>query len=305
MMQTAISLERQLPFKTTLSVSFIAARTLHALRTRNVNAPVIIRNSAGEIVSHTRPVPNAGDIFQYESDGRFNQTQMVVTLNNRLSSRFSFFANYTLNRAMSDTDGVGTFPADDYDLSAEYGRASTDVRHTFSAGGTFDLPFKIRLNPLIFTSSGRPFNITTGRDANLDSLFTDRPIFAFDLTKPGVTITRFGAFDPNPSPGQQLIPRNYGRSPAFFSVNLNASRTFKFGKAKTITGKAGEKPYNLLFGVRAINLFNRTNFASPVGNLSSPFFGQSVATAGGFGAASVGNPAAGNRRLEAQIRFSF
>jgi len=54
-----------------------------------------------------------------------------------------------------------------------------------------------------------------------------------------------------------------------------------------------------------LNLFNRNNFDLPVGNLSSPFFGQSVSTAGGFGAASVGNPAAGNRRVETQVRFEF
>jgi hypothetical protein len=50
---------------------------------------------------------------------------------------------------------------------------------------------------------------------------------------------------------------------------------------------------------------DRTNFDLPVGNLSSPFFGQPVSTTGGFGAASVGNPAAGNRRIETQIRLEF
>ena len=305
MTQAALSLERQLPLKTTVSATFIAARTFHALRTRNINSPVIARDAAGEIVTGARPLSDRGDILQYESNGRFNQTQLVLTVNNRLSNRISFFANYTLNRAKSDTDGVGTFPSDNYDLSTEYGRSSSDVRHTFSASGTFDLPFKIRLNPLVFASSGRPFNITTGRDANRDSFFTDRPAFATDLTKPGVIVTEFGAFDPNPLHGQQIIPRNYGTSPGFFSVNLNASRVFKFGQAKTTNGKAGEKPYNLTISARAVNLFNRAKFAGPVGNLSSPFFGQSVSTAGGFGAASVGNPAAGNRRVELQIRFSF
>lgn len=305
MTQAAISVERQLPFKTTFAASLIAARTFHALRTRNVNSPVIVRNAAGEIVSSARPLAGQGDIFQYESNGRFNQAQLVLTLNNRFSSRLSFFANYTLNRAMSDTDGVGTFPSDNYDLSSEYGRSSQDVRHTFSVGGTFDLPFKIRLNPLVFASSGRPFNIISGRDANLDSFFTDRPAFAVDLTKPGVIVTPFGAFDPDPAPGQQTIPRNFGTSPGFFSVNLNASRVFKFGRAKTTGGKQGEKPYSLTLFARAINLFNRTNFASPVGNLSSPFFGQSTSVSGGFGAASVANPGAGNRRIELQIRFGF
>jgi hypothetical protein len=305
MMQAAFSIERQLPMKTTFAATFIAARTFHALRTRNINSPIIIHNAVGEIISTARPLDNQGDIFQYESSGRFNQTQLVLTLNNRFSNSISFFANYTLNRAKSDTDGIGTFPSDNYDLSSEYGRSSTDVRHTFSAGGTFDLPFEIRFNPLIFASSGRPFNITSGRDANLDSWFTDRPAFASDLNKPGIVVTRFGAFDPNPSPGQQIIPRNFGTSQGFFSVNLNVSRIFKFGEAKKTNGKRSEKPYSLAVSARAMNLFNRTNLANPVGNISSPFFGQAVSTAGGFGAASVGNPAAGNRRIELQIRFSF
>jgi hypothetical protein len=54
-----------------------------------------------------------------------------------------------------------------------------------------------------------------------------------------------------------------------------------------------------------VNLFNRVNLDLPIGNLSSPSFGRSLATAGGFGAGSIGNPAAGNRRIEAQIRSEF
>ena len=305
MTQAAISVERQLPLKTTFSATFIFARGFHALRARNVNAPVITRNAAGEIVSSLRPFPNRGEVYQYESSGNFRQRQLLLTLNNRLNQRVSFYVNYTLNKTTSDTDGVGSFPANSYDLSAETGRAANDARQMFSVGGSFELPFKIRLSPLVFASSGLPFNITIGRDANLDSIFSDRPAFADDLNKPGVIITRFGAFDPNPSPAQRIIPRNFGNSPAFFVVNLSATRTFKFGKTKTVNGKKTEKPYALLFGIRAVNLFNRVNFAVPIGNLSSPFFGQSLATSGGFGAGNVGNPAAGNRRIETQIRFNF
>jgi hypothetical protein len=43
------------------------------------------------------------------------------------------------------------------------------------------------------------------------------------------------------------------------------------------------------------------NAGTPVGNLSSPFFGQSLSTAGGFG----GGGAAGNRRIEMELRFGF
>ena len=315
LMQTAISIERQLPLKTTVSASYINSRTRRALRTRNTNAPVIVRNSTGAIVSRLRPSGEIGDVFEYESSGRINQNQLLLILNNRLNPRFSFFVNYTLNRAFGDTEGVGTFPADSNNLDTEYGRSSFDVRHNLAAGGTFEIPFGIRLNPLVYASSGRPFNVTTGVDANGDAIFTDRPALADDLTKPGVRVTPFGAFDPNPANGQAIIPRNFGKSPGYFIVNLNINRTFTFGgrlpaktESQTTTTQnnaAKENPYRLTLGVRVLNVFNRVNFELPVGNISSPFFGQSVSTAGGFGAASVGNPAAGNRRVEMQIRFAF
>ena len=71
-------------------------------------------------------------------------------------------------------------------------------------------------------------------------------------------------------------------------------------------GGAREHPYNLTISVNASNLFNRTNASAPVGSLSSPLFGQSLALAGGginFGGG--GGTAANNRRVDVQLRFSF
>ena len=338
-MQTAISVERQLPYRVTISINYIAARTLHVLRSRNINAPV----------GGVRPFGNIGNIFQYESSGRFNQNQLIVSVNNRFSRALTLFANYTFNKASSDTDGANSFPVNQYDLTTEYGRSSQDIRHRLFIGGSINaLPWGIRLNPLITINSGRPFNITTGRDTNGDTLFTERPAFATDLSKPGVVVTRFGAFDPNPAPGQALIPRNYGTSPSFFNVNLRASKTFSFGEVKSAAGGAQgggrggrgggggggggrggrgggggrggfgggssgetlggdsrtESRYNLTLSVNFQNLFNHTNAGAPVGNLSSPFFGQSNAGAGRFGFGG-GGQAGGNRRVELQLRFSF
>ena len=51
---------------------------------------------------------------------------------------------------------------------------------------------------------------------------------------------------------------------------------------------------------------NGVNPFMPVGNLSSQLFGESLSTAGGFGGGGGGgNPAAGNRRIIGQVRFSF
>jgi hypothetical protein len=349
--QSSISLERQLPGNWTFSATFINSRSLHLLRARNINAPLTGTFVPGVAGSGARPFGTLGNIYEYESSGRLSQNQLLLGIGNRLNRTFSIFARYSLGKAMSDTDGAGTFPADQYDLASEWGRASFDVRHRFIVGGTINAPWGLRLSPLVMLTSGRPFNITTGRDTNGDSLFTERPAFATDLTKPGVIVTRFGAFDPNPLPGQELIPRNYGDGPAFFNVNLGLSRTFGFGgsreraansSAQDAGGQGGgrggmgggrrggggggggfgrggggggrgggggassDSRYNLTFSVQVQNLLNTTNEGTPVGNLSSSLFGESLSTAGGFGGGGGGgNPAAGNRRIIGQVRFSF
>jgi carboxypeptidase family protein len=309
MVQGAIGFERRLPRLTTLTVSYIGSRTQHALRSRNINAPVIIRTASGEVISRKRPLGSTGEIFQYESSGRLNQNQLFVTLNSRPSRRLTYFVNYALTKAMGDTEGVRTTPAESYDLSSEYGDSLFDARHTLSAGGTYEGPFGLKFSPLIFASSSRPFNITTGIDINEDSTFSDRPGLAATETVGNVRVTPFGVFDLSPT-AQAPIPRNFARGARYFIVHVNVSRTFAFGTIRksssgTSAAAAADNKYKLSLGVRIVNLFNNVNLDLPTGNLSSPFFGQPTSTSGGFGPASIGNPSAGNRRIEAQLRFDF
>lgn len=58
--------------------------------------------------------------------------------------------------------------------------------------------------------------------------------------------------------------------------------------------------YNLTVGIMARNVLNHLNLAPPVGVITSPFFGESTAMAGGYGASN-----AVDRRVELQARFSF
>ncbi len=220
-MQSAISVERALPHNFTTSVTFSHSRTLHVLRARAINAPL-----PGTGV---RPLASINNYFEYDSSGRFNQNQFIVTLNSRLNRRATFNINYVFSKTNSDTDGSGTFAANPYDFSQEYGRASNDVRHRFVLTGNFRAPWGVSLSPFFILSSGQPFNITIGRDLNGDTVFADRPAFATDLTKPGVVITKFGAFDTSPAAGAQLIPRNFGQGPGSMIANLRVSKSFAFG----------------------------------------------------------------------------
>ena len=346
--QSSISLERQLPLNWTFTATYINSRSLHLLRARNINAPLPGTFIASIPGSGVFPLGNASNVYQYESSGRANQNQLLLSVNNRLNRHFSLFVRYALSKAESDSDGAGSFPANQYDLTSEWGRASFDVRHSFIVGGSINAPWGVRLSPLIMLTSGRPFNITTGRDTNGDSLFTERPSFAASnasCADANIVCTSYGNFNLNPAAGEELIPRNYGNGPSFFNVNLGLSRTFGFGGSRSDAagaaaarggggggrggaggrgggaggggfggrggfggeggGGANDSRYNLTFSVQVQNLLNTTNEGTPVGNLSSQLFGESLSTAGGFGRGGAGNPAAGNRRIVASVRFSF
>jgi hypothetical protein len=238
-----VQVERQLPGRFTATVGFYTIHIQHVVRARDINAPLIGSITPGNSQG-IRPFGNVGDIYQYESSGRFDQNQLFIAVNKRFSPTLSFFSNYVLSRSQNDTDGQGgsMFPANSYDLSNEYGRAAFDVRHRFTFAGTWNLPWwGVSLNPFILATSGRPFNITTGQDTNLDRLFTERPTFApagVDCSNPPANIicTPFGNFNRNPTPGETLIPRNFGEGPGYFSVNLRISKTWSFGSLPTSDG---------------------------------------------------------------------
>jgi Carboxypeptidase regulatory-like domain len=330
--QSSLSVERQLPANFTVTGTFIASEGRRQLRSLPLNAP---------LADGTLPLgAAAGNVDQIESTGRLNETQWILGVTNRLSPKLSVFFRYFYTHASSDTDGDGTFPSNPYDLADEYGRSSIDVRHRIVLGGNVTGPWDIRIAPFVIASTGRPFNITAGEDLNGDHLFTDRPGFATNPAKVGVVSTPYGLLDPNPTPDEIIIPRNFGEAPGFFSMNLRLSRTFRFGPQKDTDappdgpagggggqwgggggrggggggrggggrrgGGEGGGP-GLTVSFSAQNLFNRVNLSAPIGVLTSDNFGRSLSAVSGFGfgAGPGGGGSAPNRRIELQARLSF
>jgi len=153
----------------------------------------------------------------------------------------------------------------------------------------------------------------------------------------------FGCFNLNPAPGTPAIGRNFARGPGSVMVNLRIAKTWSFGnRAETSSGGFGgpgggmmrggggppppgggggpmimiggpggggaaAKKYNLTVSVNAQNALNHPNFANPNGNLSSPFFGQSLSlSGGGFGGPfGGGSSTTYNRKIDLQMRFAF
>jgi hypothetical protein len=233
----AIQAERQLPGNWTVFGVFFNYRTSRVFRQRNINAFLPGTFALGDpTLTGVRPNPEEGDVYQYESTGKFNDYRLQVGVRKQFRPGLSINVNYSTGKATSDTDCIfggigGCFPANSYDLSSENGRVAFFPRHQLFIVGSFALPvLKLQFNPFITARTGHFFNITAGRDLNGDGIFNDRPAFADAQTAPAdLRVTEFGNFDVNPKPGQTIIPRNFGEGPALISFNLGISRTFGFG----------------------------------------------------------------------------
>lgn len=319
--QFALTLERQFFNRFMVSGTFTNSMGVDSLRSQNINAFLPGTYDSSIPGSGVRPFPG-GNIYAYESNGRFRQNQLVTNVNARISKGYVLQGYYAWGSAMSDTDGAQSFPGNPYNPASDFSRAGFDVGHRAFISGTITAPFGFLFSPFIVAHSGAPFDITTGEDLNGDSLFNDRPGWPTDLSRSSVVKTKWGTFDTHPQAGQTTIPRNLGSSPGMFGVNLRVSKLFGFG-AHVASSEAGgqtvqsghgpghgghheqdtgasDRKYTLTFSVAARNLFNRVNLDTPVGNLSSPLFGHSTSIHGyGHGSASA------NRTIDLQLRFSF
>ena len=335
--QTAIGIERQLPWNSAFSVTFTNSRAVHVLRTRNINAPMP--------VTGLKPYPTLGQIDLYEASGILNQNQIMTNFNTRFNKRLTLNAGYSYNRAFSNADGVGSVPANQYDLSTEYGRSSIDLRHRLFIMSSYEAKYGVRFSPFITINSGRPFNITTGRDNNGDQMFTDRPslVAAADLTNPNIRATQFGIFNLAPGPNDAIIARNFGDGPGAITINTRVSKTWGFGpERKTFSGPGSgfdgghggggggggahgggrggggggmrmggggmggdgaattPRRYNLTLSANVRNLLNHTNPGQYIGNLTSPLFGTANTLGGGFHGGS-----ANNRGIDFRLSLNF
>ena len=322
--QAVASLEHQVGKVATLTETFVHSHGVHQL---------FSIDNAFDPAN-----PTATPAYMYVSEGVFTQNQLITQFNVRAGARLTIFSFYSFSHANGDTSGAGSFPSDPVrGIAADYGRTQYDAHHRLFVGGSISLAHGFRVSPFMVANSGAPYNITLGHDLNGDSIFNDRPAFAIPGSTPAADIVNepgFPAFNIAPAPGQPTIPVNFGNGPAQFTLNLRLSKAFGLGPKLESTagnqsqggqrgggdhggrgGPGGGGPrgmggifsqdrssqrYTLTFSANARNIFNRVNPGSPVGNLSSPLFGESTSLAGG-----IFNTQSANRRLDFQVMFAF
>lgn len=177
-----LQIERQIfnDMSINLQYSYWGHRFGSTARDINLSAPTgtladgrpIYRGSAG------RPDARFRQINLIESGGIGNYNGLDLTLRKRFSKGVLLSASYSWSHALADSELDGTTLSNPADRSFDYGNASTDVRHNFTAQGLWAPQFKwvkgFELSSVFFYNSGYPINAQAGADLNNDLILNDR-----------------------------------------------------------------------------------------------------------------------------------
>lgn len=217
--------------------------------------------AALETIRQFRPDPSLTQIEELQSRGNSNYHGISFEITRRFKASAFVRASYTLSKLIDDGIVNTSSPLVVGDFRRESAQSLLDARHRVAISGYFQTPRMIggmKLAGTLNFASARPFSISAnGNDRNLDDVDNDRPNFVGDLDS-----IRWR--NPSSSLNQTLadsfslptigtvgnLPRNAGRGPASYTLNLRLSRAFH------ITER-----HNLEFQIEAFNPLNSTVFS--------------------------------------------
>ena len=265
----------------------------------NFGTNFIIGRTIGEV---NNPVVGGPDrVVNLESSVKTFYDGLLLSAEKRFSNRFSFRAAYTLSKSLNyandDQIPFSNGPLDPNNLQLEFGPTPNDQRHRFTFAGVVDVPYGVRISPILTVASGVPSDILLPDGAtrlpNLQRNAGGR------IFKNAAQLNQFiGQLNAARPANNQLplAPGNARFTDNFSSLDIRLSKTF------TIKERFRLEPL-----VEIFNVFNTTNILgnsntnySGFGNvLGTSNFGQPVMTAGGvFGSG-------GPRAVQIGGRFSF
>jgi len=290
--QYSFLVERQLASNLSASMGYLGNGARHLQYQRDANQAVYISGQSNPSnVNNRRPInhDSFANISEALTGASSSYNSLQVTLNRQFSHGFTLLANYTCSKAIDlqsqDQQSVGELDfVDSNNARLDRAQSSLDLRHIFNLSFLWQAP-KInhwgfvgrqvlggwQTNAIARYASGRPFNITSGVDSNLNGVNNDRPNLVgdphLDSSRPkSARVARY--FDPkafvaappgtNGTTGRNIL---YG----FGSANWDMSffRNFPI-----------HERYQLQFRAEFFNIFNKPNFGSPVAVLTNPSAGQ-------------------------------
>ncbi len=271
--QWNMAIEQSLGSSQTLSASYVGAAGRRLLRSEGL----------------ANPNPNFQQVFIVTNDATSDYHALQLQFQRRLTKRLQALAAYTWSHSIdiNSNDSLNNIPSGKVDPGLDRGPSDFDVRHSFGAAVTYDLPTtNLRglgnrlfrnwsLDTMVIARTATPVDIFNGRDIGF-GLFNFRPdriegvpLYLKDLSAPGGRIINRAAFAIPQNSRQGTLGRNALRGFPVSQINLALRRRLKLNEQ-----------FNLQLRAEFINLFNHPNFGDPVGDLGSGLFGHSTSMLG-------------------------
>jgi hypothetical protein len=319
------SVEKSLGAETTLELGYLGSHGLHLQRSHLINnaptgpgaigprrpfrtlsfLPGMVLPTDIAITSTTFPVSG---INLLENSAQSWYQAGYVNLRRRFSRGWTFLANYTFSKNLSDAPDFrspmfeSAAPQDNSNLRLEKGLAC-DVRHRFSLSMVYGIPAlkksgfvnavskDWRLSAIYQAQSGFPFTISVfGDTANAGTLLGENPIRA--------NYTGQSVFDANSGTADRWFNTAAFTTPAAFTFG-NVGRNTVYGPGRQTLDLALQREFAMTETIKvqvraeAFNALNKTNLGTPNRFVNTPQFG------------TITEAATPGREIQLGLRVSF
>jgi hypothetical protein len=272
-------------------------------------------------------IPNFYAFVTTKNGATSDYHALQIQFQRRLSRGVQVLSNYvwshSIDNASTDTLLVGSNFSE---LNRNRGSSDFDLRHSFNTAVSWNLPtlktgriakailggfsldglFNARSAPVVNLIGGYAYGGQSYRVSRPDYV-GGQPIYIQDPTVAGGKRLNQAAFISPPTDAngnvtrQGTLGRGTVRGFSLWQFDLAVRRQFNFNER-----------LNLQLKVEAFNVLNRSNFASPVAEISSPLFGQATRMYNrGFGSGGVTsgfNPlyqSGGPRSMQLSAKLNF
>jgi hypothetical protein len=306
-LQWSAGLEQPLGARQSLSLSYVGAAGRRLLRQTAL----------------LKPNPNFSVVRLLTNGSSSDYQALQAVYARRLARGLQAHASYTWSHSIdddSDDSASGLIFTGSSDPRGERGPSTFDVRHSFSAAASFDLPRPAKgahaaallrqwsLDAILRARTATPVNVlqTTGLfvgdlvEARRPDLVAGAPLYLADPRAPGGRRLNPAAFR-TPSAGQGDLGRNALRGFGLSQLDLAVRRQL------TLSERA-----RLQLRAEVFNVFNHPNFGDPVADLTSRLFGlstqtlaRSLGTGGVNGGLSPLYQVGGPRSIQLAVRLNF
>jgi hypothetical protein len=285
MVQWNLNVQREVASNTTLTVGYQGSRGIHLLDPIDQN-PVTITpdglwahiTGPKTLTPNPRIDPAYSELYDDDTIGLSMYHAMQVGLVRRFTSAATVQLSYTWSHCLdngsiwtgAEGSNAGANP-NAYDLHADYGNCSFDIREALRINGLYNLPFRgnkfvsgWQLSGILTLADGVYISPTNGFDQQGDST-TTRPNY-----NPSCTNLVLGRptqwFNPacfsEPEPG---TPGNLGRT----DVPGPNIKNLDFSILKDTRIPKISEAFDVQFRAEFFNIFNRANFALPTATIYS------------------------------------